>query len=222
MATRRPKSQRAIQRALSVAAADLNALRKPKTPIELAQRLYERSPLPVRRIAEIVGIHTASLYRIARREGWKPRKFEILHCNDIRFARRFHLGAAGAGKKGLSKAEIARAFATRTPEELAAQREAICAELWDKTQAEILKINARSKRVQDRRERREELGEMLLMSQTVQSLLRLRKQLQGAETPEAASSREEIGASILTLLDEMQSDGEKNEVSLPKKAAPTP
>jgi hypothetical protein len=197
----RRKSSRISSRELTAVAADLKALSNPKTPLELARRLYEDSPLPITRIAEIVGINHSSIYRIARREGWRPRKLALLHGNDLRFARRFHVAAAGATRRGLSKAEVARAFATRSPEELATQREAIVAELWDKAQSEIAKINNRKKRGQ-------EMGDLLLISRTIEGLLRMRKQLHGSQAPEAVRSRDEIGASILALLDEMEGERE--------------
>jgi Putative ATPase subunit of terminase (gpP-like) len=217
MSPRHPKSSRVIQRALKIAAADIKALRKPKTPLELGRRLYEHSPLPVRRIAEIIGVNHTSLYRWARREGWKPRALAILHGNDHRLLRRFRTAAAGAAKKGLTDAEIARAFASRSPEELAAEREAVVGELWGEAERAIEKHNTERKRSAQRRERRQELEVLLLISQTMQSLLRTRKQLQGIQTPEAVRSREEIGASILALLDEMQKEGERGEAGGPKR-----
>jgi hypothetical protein len=213
MPTRPRKSSQISLRELIATTADLKAISNPKTPLELARRLYEQSPLPVGRIAEIVGIHYSSLWRISRREGWKPRK-AALHGNDLRFARRFHFAAAGAARKGLTNAEVARAFATRSPKELAAQREAIVAELWDRAQTEIAKINIRKRRGR-------EIGDLLLMSRTIESLLRMRKRLDGLQAPEAVRSRDEIGASILALLDEMEGEKEGGEGGA-KEAMPPP
>ena len=132
----------------------------PKTPLELARRLFEQSPLTVARIAGIVGIHESSLYRIARRQGWKPRKVGIFNGNDRTFARRFHMEAAGAAKSRLKPAEVARAFVGQSPEALAAEREAIVGRLWDKARVEIAKKEEREANAHGRGARRAKLREM--------------------------------------------------------------
>jgi hypothetical protein len=211
MPTRRRKSSQMNQRQLNAVAAELQAVANPKTPLELGRRLYEMSPLPIARIAEIIGIHPKSFYRIVRREGWKPRRLAVLHGNDHRFTRRFQFTASGAAKKGLTNAEVARAFASRSPEELAAEREEIVGALWEKAQVEIEKVNESKKRGQERREHREELEDIVLVSRAIESLVRMRKRLRELATEAGtapARTEEEICAGISAVLEEFQRERE--------------
>jgi hypothetical protein len=210
----RPKSRSrtAIRRDLAAAAiADLTAVADPKTPLELARRLYEQSPLPIARIAEIIGMHRSTLYGLAKREGWRPRNVSILHGNDHRFRRRSQFADVGASTKALTNAEIARAFVSRSPEELAAEREEIVGSLWEKAQAEIEKMNESKKRGQERREHREELEDIVLVSRAIESLVRMRKRLRELQKEAGtapARTEEEICAGIAAVLEEFQRERE--------------
>jgi hypothetical protein len=205
------------------AGRDLESNLNPKTPLELARRLYERSPLTLARIGEIIGIHPNTIPRIARREGWKRRQPRVWRRG--RLTRDFDLAASVAAKPGVSPAEVARAFASKSPEEIEKEREEIVGRLWENAKAEIARKEEGDTEWREAREqmrqwhaRKQEMESVLLMSRTIESLLRIRKQLRGAETPEAARNRDEIGASILALLDELQSEGAKPQ---PKKPLET-
>jgi hypothetical protein len=156
----------------------------------LARRLYEQSPLTLARIGEIIGIHPNTIPRIARREGWKRRQPRVWRPG--RLTRDFDLAIRAAASPRLSPAEIARAFASKSPEELEKEREEIVDRLWENAKAEIARKEERDKEWREAREqmrewhaRKKEMEGVLLMSRTIESLLRIRKQLQRSQAPEA-------------------------------------
>jgi hypothetical protein len=135
MSTRQPNSSRATPRARTIVERDAETKPEPRTPLQLARRLYEDSPLTMRRIGQILGVHPNSLPRIAKREGWKRRR--PLFWRRGRLARAFHLNAIAAAAPGLSPAEAVRALAAKSPEESEKEREEIAGRVWKNAQVEI-------------------------------------------------------------------------------------
>ena len=120
----------------------------------------------------------------------------------------------------MSPADVARAFASKTPKELEKEREEIVARLWKNAKAEIARKEEFEKEWREAREearqwreRKQTLENSILTSRAIVSLVRMRKQLRETQTEEAVRSRDEIGANILALLDEMGKEGEGTEVA---------
>jgi hypothetical protein len=100
--------------------------------------------------------------------------------------------------------------------------------LWEKAQAEIAKADESKRRGQKRREHREELEDIVLVSRAIESLVRMRKRLRELRTEAGtapARTEEEICAGISAVLEEFQREregkGEEPPESQPSSASKT-
>jgi hypothetical protein len=113
MTSRRERSPRARARENYLAAPEAKILHAPEPPVNelepFVRDLYENSVLPVHEIARIVGVTERTIYKRAKKGGWKPRVVRLGRGAGGRYATRADEGAAVRGLMALDPDGAARA-----------------------------------------------------------------------------------------------------------------